>query len=167
MGESGRVGERRQGRTGKPAGMRRGREKRENKHKQTDGETRVSGSHRSPRPPPNKARNSKAEGPGAERPSCSLNQGTTEWSSSEALSAGGSRGGAEPGPRGGGCWAGKCAAPGEGDGLPRVGEGVGVPPSEGSLTEAEEQCVHTHAVDAEEAMGNQVGANDYRLGKDR
>lgn len=36
---------------------------------------------------------------------------------------------------------------------------------EGSLTEAEEQCVHTHAVDAEEAMGNQVGANDHSLGE--
>lgn len=36
---------------------------------------------------------------------------------------------------------------------------------EGSLTEAEEQRVHTHAVDTEEAMGNQVGADDHRLGK--
>lgn len=35
---------------------------------------------------------------------------------------------------------------------------------EGSLTEAEEQCVHTHAIDAEEAIGNQVGADDHCLG---
>lgn len=33
------------------------------------------------------------------------------------------------------------------------------------LQEAEEQCVHTHAIDAEESMGNQVGANDHSLGE--
>lgn len=37
----------------------------------------------------------------------------------------------------------------------------------GSLTETEEQCIHTHAVDAEEAMCDQVGANDHRLFKRR
>lgn len=37
--------------------------------------------------------------------------------------------------------------------------------AEGSLTEAEEQRVHTHAVDTEEAMGNQVGADDHRLAR--
>ena len=34
---------------------------------------------------------------------------------------------------------------------------------EGSLTEAEEQRVHTHAIDTEEAMGNQVGTDDHGL----
>lgn len=33
----------------------------------------------------------------------------------------------------------------------------------GSLTETEEQCVHTHAIDAEEAVRDQVGANDHCL----
>lgn len=33
----------------------------------------------------------------------------------------------------------------------------------GSLTETEEQCVHTHAIDAEEAMCDQVGADDHCL----
>lgn len=37
--------------------------------------------------------------------------------------------------------------------------------AKGSLTEAEEQRVHTHAIDTEESMGNQVGADDHRLGK--
>lgn len=31
------------------------------------------------------------------------------------------------------------------------------------LTEAEEEGVHTHAVDAEEAVGDEVGAHDHRL----
>lgn len=31
------------------------------------------------------------------------------------------------------------------------------------LTETKEQGVHTHAVDAEEAVGNEVGAHDHRL----
>ena len=56
--------------------------------------------------------------------------------------------------------AGRCSAQrGEGSqGPARVG-------GEGLLTETEEKCVHTHAIDAEEAMGNQVGADDHRLGK--
>lgn len=33
------------------------------------------------------------------------------------------------------------------------------------LTEAEEQCVHTHGVHAEEAMGNEVRSNHHRLGE--
>lgn len=31
------------------------------------------------------------------------------------------------------------------------------------LTEAQEQRVHAHAVDAEEAVGDEVGAHDHRL----
>lgn len=31
------------------------------------------------------------------------------------------------------------------------------------LTEAEEECVHTHGVHAEEAVGNKVGTNHHRL----
>lgn len=31
------------------------------------------------------------------------------------------------------------------------------------LTEAEEQCVHTHGVHAEETMGNEVGSHYQRL----
>lgn len=34
------------------------------------------------------------------------------------------------------------------------------------LTEAEEQCVHTHGVHAEEAMGDEVGSNYQRLGEE-
>lgn len=64
---------------GSQQAWRRGREKREKKN--TDGETRVSGSHTLP--PPNKAGNSEAKGPGAEHCSCSLDQGTIGWSSSE------------------------------------------------------------------------------------
>ena len=45
--------------------------------------------------------------------------------------------------------------------------GPGKGGDEGLLTETEEQCVHTHAVDTEEAVGNQVGADDHRLGKER
>lgn len=36
-------------------------------------------------------------------------------------------------------------------------------PTAGPLTEAEEEGVHAHAVDAEEAVGDQVGAHDHRL----
>lgn len=32
-----------------------------------------------------------------------------------------------------------------------------------SLTEAEEQCVHTHAENAEEATGNDIGSHDGGL----
>lgn len=32
-----------------------------------------------------------------------------------------------------------------------------------TLTEAEEEGVHTHAVHAEEPVGNEVGAHDHRL----
>lgn len=35
----------------------------------------------------------------------------------------------------------------------------------GSLTETEEQRVHAHAIDAEEAVSDQVGANDHCLFK--
>lgn len=31
------------------------------------------------------------------------------------------------------------------------------------LTEAEEECVHTHGVHAEEAVGDEVGPDDNRL----
>lgn len=34
------------------------------------------------------------------------------------------------------------------------------------LTEAEEQCVHTHGVHAEEAMGDEVGSHYHRLGEE-
>lgn len=34
------------------------------------------------------------------------------------------------------------------------------------LTEAEEQCVHTHGVHAEEAMGDEVGSHYQRLGEE-
>lgn len=104
----------RQGRTGKPAGMEeRKRKRKQNKKTQTDGETRVSGSHRS-HPPRNKAGNSEAEGPGAQCSSCSLDQGTTGWRSSERrgkLREGtpGPCDEGQPGPRGGcGHWVGVC-----------------------------------------------------------
>lgn len=35
-----------------------------------------------------------------------------------------------------------------------------------TLTEAEEQCVHTHGVHAEEAMGDEVGSHYHRLGEE-
>lgn len=31
------------------------------------------------------------------------------------------------------------------------------------LTEAEEECVHAHGVDAEEAVGDEIGAHHHRL----
>ncbi len=31
------------------------------------------------------------------------------------------------------------------------------------LTEAEEECVHTHGVNAEKPMGNEVGAHQHSL----
>lgn len=34
------------------------------------------------------------------------------------------------------------------------------------LTEAEEQCVHTHGIHAEEAMSDEVGTNYQRLGRE-
>ena len=73
---------------GSQQAWRRGREKRkQNKKTQTDGETRVSGSHRS-RPPRNKAGNSEAEGPGAQ--SVPVAAWTRGQQDGEALSAGGS-----------------------------------------------------------------------------
>lgn len=35
------------------------------------------------------------------------------------------------------------------------------------LTEAEEECVHTHSVHTEESMGNQVGSHHHRLGREK
>lgn len=40
-------------------------------------------------------------------------------------------------------------------------------PSGGTLTEAEEEGVHAHAIDAEEAVGDEVGAHDHRLEEKR
>lgn len=34
------------------------------------------------------------------------------------------------------------------------------------LTEAEEQCVHTHGVHAEESVGDEVGSHYHRLGEE-
>lgn len=40
-------------------------------------------------------------------------------------------------------------------------------PSGRTLTEAEEEGVHAHAIDAEEAVGDEVGAHDHRLEEKR
>lgn len=38
-----------------------------------------------------------------------------------------------------------------------------LPSGRRTLTEAEEEGVHAHAIDAEEPVGNEVGAHDHRL----
>lgn len=168
MREAGRGG----GVSGKPAGMEERKRKEKTKNQKIDGETRVSGSHRCPP----QSQKLQSRGPKGQCSSCSLTKGQEDGA---ALNAGGEAGG---GVGGGATWgprdsqalgrprapggqmcspiAGRCSAQrGEASqGPARVG-------GEGLLTETEEKCVHAHAVDTEEAMGDQVGADDHRLGR--
>lgn len=48
-----------------------------------------------------------------------------------------------------------------------LGQGEVRLPSGRTLTEAEEEGVHAHAIDAEEAVGDEVGAHDHRLEEKR
>lgn len=78
MGWSGRKGKR-EARKNREASRHGGKEEKREKKTQMERPELVAAT----RCPPNKDRNSEAKGPGAEHSSCSLDQGTIGWSSSE------------------------------------------------------------------------------------